>query len=102
MYFEEVDLFYRARLNGLTTGFLHEPTFIHLEGASSNSRTQPILKVFEGYIHFYKKHYSPLHVRMIQYMLQLKAISSLFIGKLTGNDYLVETYRQAYEIAQKN
>lgn len=102
MYFEEVDLFYRAHLNGLTTGFLHEPTFIHLEGASSKSRTQPILKVYEGYIHFYRKHYSPLHLKLIQYMLQLKAIIALTLGKVTKDSYLIDTYTQAYEIAQKN
>ena len=102
MYWEEVDLFYRAHQNGLITGFLHEPTFIHLEGASSKSRTAPILKVYEGYKHFYKKHYSPLHLTVLQYMLQLKALISLIIGKMIGNRYLVETYTKAYEIAQKN
>lgn len=102
LYWEEVDLFYRAHLNGLTCGFFHRPTFIHLEGASSKSRTAPILKVFEGYIHFYKKHYSPLHVRLLKYMLQLKAVTSLTIGKLIRNNYLIETYTQAYEIAQKD
>lgn len=101
MYFEEMDLFYRARQKGMTTGYFAEPTFIHLEGASSKSRTGPILKVFEGYVHFYRKHFSPLHVRVIQYMLQLKAIISLIIGKITNNSYLVETYTKAYEIVKK-
>lgn len=101
MYFEEMDLFYRAHQKGMITGFFSEPTFIHLEGASSKSRTGPILKVFEGYIHFYRKHFSPLHVRLLQYMLQLKAITSLIIGKITNNSYLIETYTKAYEIAKK-
>jgi GT2 family glycosyltransferase len=101
MYWEEVDLFYRAFKEGMTVGFFPQPTFIHLEGASSGSRTAPILKVFEGYIHFYKKHYSPLQVRLLKYMLQLKAGVSLLIGKLFGNSYLVETYSKAYEIVKK-
>lgn len=101
MYWEEVDLFYRAHLKHLTCGFFHKPTFIHLEGASSKSRTAPIVKVFEGYIHFYEKHYSPLQVRLLKYMLQLKAIVSLTIGKVVHNSYLIETYTQAYEIVKK-
>lgn len=101
MYFEEVDLFYRAYKHDMTVGFFHKPTFIHLEGASSASRTAPIVKVFEGYVHYYKKHYSPLQVTILKYMLQLKAITSLMIGRIFRNNYLVETYTKAYEVAQK-
>ena len=100
MYWEEVDLFYRAHIAGMTTSFFPQPCFIHLEGASSASRTQPILKVFQGYIYFYKKHCSPLQVSILKGMLQLKALLSLAIGKATGNTYLIETYSKAYEIAQ--
>ncbi len=100
MYWEEVDLFYRASKKNLSVGFFPQPTFIHLEGASSKSRTAPIIKVFEGYIIFYTKHYSPLQVRILLYMLQLKALSSLLVGKLIGNTYLVETYSRAYEVSK--
>ncbi len=102
MYWEEVDLFYRAHEAGMSVGFFPTARFIHLEGASSKSRTGPILKVYEGYIHFYKKHYSPLNLSMIQYMLKLKALLGMSIGKLFKSKYLTETYTKAYEIAQKN
>lgn len=102
MYWEEVDLFYRAHQQGMSVGYVRKPTFIHLEGASSGSRTAPIVKVFEGYIMFYKKHYSPLHVRVITYMLKLKASVSWMIGKLTLNTYLTTTYSHAYEAIKKN
>lgn len=102
MYWDEVDLLFRARENGYLTGFFPQPRFIHLEGASSKSRTQPILKVFRGYLHFYKKHYSPLHSRVLKYMLQLKSVISIMIGKITGNSYLIDTYKEAYEIAKKD
>jgi len=98
MYFEEVDLFYRAHQKGLNVGFFPEPTFIHHEGASSKSRTQPILNIYSGYIYFYKKHYSPIHLKILKDMLQLKAILSFVVGKLTGNRYLVETYSKAREL----
>ena len=100
MYWEEVDLFYRASKQGYSVGFFPKPTFIHHEGASSKNRSAPIIKVFEGYLTFYKKHHSPLQVRLLHYMLQLKALCSLLIGKLTGNRYLVETYSKAYEISK--
>lgn len=101
MYWEEVDLFYRAHMAKMSVGYFHAPTFIHLEGASSGSRTAPIVKVFEGYIVFYQKHYSPLHVRVLMYMLKLKARVSWMIGKITRNSYLITTYSQAYEATQK-
>jgi GT2 family glycosyltransferase len=101
MYWDEIDLLYRASKQKMVTGVYPDAAFIHLEGASSNSRTQPILKVFQGYIHFYKKHYSPLQQTCILYMLQLKAVIAYVIGTITGNNYLIETYRQAYEIIKK-
>lgn len=100
MYWEEVDLFYRASQKNLSVGFFPQPTFIHLEGASSKSRTAPILKVYEGYLIFYMKHYSPLHVGVLRCMLQLKALSSLLVGKLIGSTYLTETYSKAYEVSK--
>lgn len=101
MYWEEVDLFYRADMQNLSVGFFPQPMFIHLEGASSKSRSAPIIKVFEGYLIFYKKHYSPLHVGVLRCMLQLKALSSLLVGKLIGSTYLIETYSKAYEVSKK-
>ncbi|KXK12269.1 MAG: N-acetylglucosaminyl-diphospho-decaprenol L-rhamnosyltransferase [Microgenomates bacterium OLB23] len=101
MYWDEVDLLYRAAKKKLTTGVYPDATFIHLEAASSNTRSQPIIKVFQGYIFFYKKHYSPLQQRLIIYMLQLKAAVALAIGIVSGNAYLVDTYKRAYEITKK-
>ncbi len=102
MYWEEVDLFYRARKMGMKVGYFSKPTFIHLEGASSASRTAPIIKVFQGYIHFYSKHHSPLQVALIKTMLQWKARISIVIGKIMRNTYLVTTYTQAYEAITPN
>ena len=100
MYWEEVDLQYKARQLSYTTGFYPYAQFIHHEGKSSNSRTYPILRVFEGYLYFYEKHYSPLQLNILRYMLKLKAITSLMIGRLIKNRYLVETYTQAYEMVK--
>lgn len=102
MYWEEVDLFYRARKMDMKVGYFSKPTFVHLEGASSASRTAPIIKVFQGYIHFYKKHHSPLQVMLIKTMLQWKARISILIGKVMRSTYLVTTYTQAYEAITSN
>jgi GT2 family glycosyltransferase len=102
MYWDEIDLLYRARKKSYACGTFPNASFIHLEGASSDSRMQPILKVFQGYIFFYQKHYSLLQQILLKHMLQLKAIVSVTIGILTNNKYLVETYSRAYEITKKN
>ncbi len=102
MYWDEIDLMYRASKKKMSVGVYPDATFIHLEGASNQSRTQPILRVFQGYLFFYKKHYSPLQQILITYMLQLKSSIALAIGIVSGNPYLIETYKQAYEITKKN
>ncbi len=100
MYWEELDLQYRGYTKNCTTGYYPQAKFIHHEGSSSSSRQQPILRVYEGYIYFYKKHYPRLHLQMLRYMLKLKAIVSLVIGKVIGSNYLIDTYTKAYEVAQ--
>jgi len=100
MYWDEVDLQFRAKSNLFIVGFFPNASFIHHESGSSSSRQQPILKVYQGYLYFYKKHYSRLHLKILRYMLKLKAVVSVGIGKVTSNRYLVDTYTQAYEMAQ--
>ncbi len=99
MYMEEVDLLYRGKKAGHTTGFYPEAQFIHLGSASSN-KTYPILQVYRGLTYFYKKHHSSTARFCLKTMLQLKALVSLAIGILTGNNYLKTTYAEAYRIAQ--
>jgi N-acetylglucosaminyl-diphospho-decaprenol L-rhamnosyltransferase len=98
MYMEEVDLLYRAKKLNYYTYFYPEAHFIHLGSASSN-KTYPILQVYRGFLYFYRKHYPPFFTFLLKIMLQLKALLSLFIGKLTKNKYLIQTYGQAYQIA---
>ena len=99
MYMEEVDLLYRARLQGKTTGFCPDAHFIHLGSASSN-KTYPILQVYRGLTYFYKKHYSPFSRFLLQCMLQLKAAVAFAFGVLLNNEYLKKTYAEAFRIAK--
>ena len=98
MYMEEIDLLYRAKKKGYSTYFCAEAKFIHLGSASSQGKTYPILQVYKGFLYFYQKHHSLVAVSLLKGMLQLKADISIWVGKLTQNRYLIETYGKAKNI----
>jgi len=100
MYMDEIDLLYRAHKMKFQTYFYPYAPFIHLGSASSEGKTYPILQVYKGFIYFYKKHHSPLAISLLLGMLQLKALTAIWIGKLTKNNYLTETYDKALKMAQ--
>jgi len=100
MYMEEIDLFYRAKKQGLKIFFYPEAQFIHLGSASSGGRTYPIIQVYRGLIYFYKKHHSQLSIFLLKIMLKLKALVAINIGKITKNNYLTKTYEEAYQIVK--
>ncbi|PIZ64701.1 hypothetical protein CO051_05965 [Candidatus Roizmanbacteria bacterium CG_4_9_14_0_2_um_filter_39_13] len=100
MYMDEIDLLYRAKKMHYNTYFYPYAPFIHLGSASSEGKTYPILQVYKGFKYFYKKHHSSLSISLLLSMLQLKALIAIWIGKLTKNQYLTETYAKALEIAK--
>jgi len=99
MYMEEVDLLYRAKKLGLNTYFYPDSQIIHLGSASSGGKTFPILQVYKGFLFFYKKHYSIFSLFALHLILKLKAAIAYLIGKIKGNQYLIETYGQAFKLA---
>ncbi|OGK52781.1 hypothetical protein A2966_04720 [Candidatus Roizmanbacteria bacterium RIFCSPLOWO2_01_FULL_41_22] len=99
MYMEEIDLLYRAKQLGFTSCFYPEAHFVHLGSASSSQRTYPILQVYKGYLYFYHKHQWPISIFLLRLMLQFKARVAIIIGQLTKNQYLIQTYEKAYQIA---
>ncbi|HRN70732.1 MAG TPA: glycosyltransferase family 2 protein [Candidatus Woesebacteria bacterium] len=99
MYMEEIDLLYRARQKNYNTYFYPDAQFIHLGSASSNGKTFPILQVYNGFLYFYNKHHKGMALNILKGMLQLKALVSLAIGRITGKEYLIKTYEKAYHIA---
>lgn len=99
MYMEEVDLFYRASKAGNLIGFYPDAKFIHLGSASSGQRTYPIIQVYNGFLYFYKKHHSKSALILLKFLLQLKALVSIGIGKILKDDYLVKTYEKAFQVA---
>ncbi len=100
MYMDEIDLLYRAKKEGARVFFYPVSRFIHLGSASSGKRTFPIIQVYKGLIYFYRKHNSFISKKILIFMLKLKALIAIGIGKLTGNSYLLETYEKAYQMAE--
>ncbi len=99
MYMEEVDLLYRAKKLGLHTFFYPKSQIIHLGSSSSNGKTFPILQVYQGFLFFYKKHYTIFHIFILHLILKFKALIAYLIGKIKGDRYLIETYEQAFKLA---
>lgn len=100
MYMEEVDLIYRARMNGIRTLFCSEAQFIHLGAATSKSRTMQILNIYEGLTYFYLKHHSRRDQYILNSLLKTKAGISIILGKIMGRRELVETYSKALKIVE--
>lgn len=99
MYMEEIDLLYRARLKGYRTMFHPASQIVHLGGGSStNKRKGPILNIYKGLMFFYTKHYGGLRLNILKGMLRLKALIAIMAGYLTGNQFLKETYAEAYQL----
>ncbi len=100
MYMEEVDLLYRARQRNYLTYFYPWAQFIHLGSASSPGRTFPIVQVYRGFLYFYQKHRSRMALSCLKFMLKLKALVAILVGRITQNQYLIETYEQAYQLVK--
>ncbi len=98
MYFEEVDLLYRAHKKGYTTWVYPQARIVHLGSASSNGRTEPIIQVYRGFLYFYHKHHAQMHIAILKIMLQYKALVLWGIGTLIRNTYLRKTYAEAYKL----
>lgn len=99
MYMEEVEWFYRAHLAGFKAYFLKEAEIIHLgRGSSKSGKTEPILNIYKGILHFYRKHRSRPELLAVKLMLRTKALLAFIFGYLKNDNYLKQTYGQAIKI----
>lgn len=99
MYMEEVEWFYRTKKQRFKTYFFKEAEIIHLgRGSSTSGKKEPILNIYKGLLHFFKKHRSKTEIIMLKLMLKLKALLTLIIGYIKKDAYLIETYGQAFKI----
>jgi hypothetical protein len=99
MYMEEVEWFYRARKVGFRAFFLKEAEIVHLgRGSAKQGKKDPILNIYRGLLHYYKKHKEGRELLTLRIMLKLKALLALIIGYLKNDNYLKETYGEAFKI----
>lgn len=100
MYMEEVEWFFRSHQAGYKTFFLKESEIVHLgRGSSKSGKEEPILYIYKGIIHYYRKHKSFVELLILELMLKSKAIIALTIGYLRKDNYLIDTYGQALKIS---
>lgn len=97
MYFEDMELCYKAAKRGFSTYFYPEISLYHKEQGSSN-RTFAILNIYRGILFFYKKYKAGWEYRLAELMLKTKALILAKVGKLMKNKYLEETYSEALKI----
>jgi hypothetical protein len=69
------------------------------QGSSKSGKKDPILNIYRGLIHFYKKHRSGPELAVLKLMLRFKAAAALMLGYLKGSKYLKETYGEALKIS---
>jgi N-acetylglucosaminyl-diphospho-decaprenol L-rhamnosyltransferase len=96
MYTEDMELCYRARQMGKKIFFYPDVKVIHAEHGSAN-RSFAIVHIYKGLLYFYKKHRSSFEYQILKTLLLVKAAAAIMIGSITGNSYLVKTYKQAIE-----
>jgi GT2 family glycosyltransferase len=96
MYTEDMELCYRASQMGKKILFYPKVNVIHAEHGSTN-RSFAIVHIYKGLLYFYKKHRSGFEYQILKTLLLLKAVAAIVMGKITGNSYLVKTYKQAIE-----
>lgn len=95
MYFEDVELSYRAKKKGFLTYYFPGSETLHI-GQGSSNRSFAVINIYKGLMFFYKKHMPQWQTNMIKLFLVVKALLLVQIGKLTRNHYLSSTYEQAF------
>lgn len=99
MYMEEVEMCYRIKKKGWLVVYFSEVVITHFGGGSSRSgRKEPILDIYRGLKYFYQNHYGLLSYLFLRLMLKIKAVFAYTMGVVTGNQYLQETYAEAYRL----
>lgn len=97
MYGEEVELCYRIKKNITNTQiwYLIGPQIIHLGGASSINKIDPIINEYLGILFFFKKHKSRLEQYLVKYLLKINAYLRSIIFFVLNKREVANLYKQA-------
>ncbi|MGH9856774.1 MAG: glycosyltransferase family 2 protein, partial [Acidobacteriota bacterium] len=97
MYTEDMELCYRAKLQGYLVAFYPKVHVIHEESGSSD-KTFAIVHIYKNLLYFYKKHRSRAEYLFVRFLLRAKAVTLIGIGRLTRNSYFTHTYEEALKV----
>lgn len=94
MYIEDMEFCYRIDRKGYK--IYYDPSVVvkHV-GQGSSNRTFAIVNIFKGILYFYKKQKPTWQYCLVKIMLITKGVLSIFVGIITNNKYLKDTYSQA-------
>ena len=97
MYTEDMELCYRAKINGYKSFFYPDVSVFHKEQGSAN-RTFAVVNIYKNLLYFYKKHRSWGEYLFLKLILRIKAYMLIAVGRILNNSYLVKTYEQALRV----
>lgn len=101
MYMDEIEFLYRAGEKGYGVFFTPQARFIHTGAASSGNKRAPVKNIFRGLMYFYRKHKTPLEVSVLKFMLTVKAVISIHIGKILGKQDLTHIYEEGLTLVNE-
>lgn len=94
MYVEDMDICFRANKMKYSVSYIPCATIKH-QGQGSSNREFAIVNIYKGLQIFYQKNKSPMELWLVKSLLGFKAALIIFIGVISGNKSLVNTYRKA-------
>lgn len=97
MYVEDADLCFRVKKNGYTVLFSPKAVIQHV-GQGSSNRVFAVVNIYKGLLYFQKEHMGSLSYLFVKLVLFLKAVLLVLAGKISNNQYLVETYEKALKV----
>lgn len=98
MYIEDADLCFRVKKAGFKVVFSPVATIQH-KGQGSSNRTFAVVNIYKGLSYFHKKHMGEASYIFVVFLLKLKAILLVILGKISNNQYLATTYAKAFKAA---
>lgn len=95
MYMEDIDFLYRAKKKDYEVYFYSDARFIHAGGGSSGQRRTPVVNIYRGLLYFYRKHCGRVSYATIRFMLMVKALAAIIVGRIMGKRNFSLIYEEA-------
>lgn len=94
MYVEDMELCYRMNKSGFDVYYFPDVSVVH-EKIGSSSKEFAINSIYKGTLYFFRKHRNSFEYKIAKILLILKAKIAIFVGTLTGDVSLANTYKKA-------